>query len=215
MKNLLCLVLLLFCISTSSQEVFKKIDTTNYQDKIAEQPKDFEQFQLNTSQLLKKLLKTPLRESKNKASIILSLPNGLGGFEDFEIFESQILSIELSKKYPTIKSYVGRSTKSTSTVRFSYSPSQGFNASISNNKSATILIKPSNLKNEKYISFSRKDISEESNFECQTIEDIKNSVSDISRRTNDGYLRRYRLAVATTAEYSGFFLDGTEERLSA
>ena len=210
MKNLLCLVLLLFCISTSSQEVFKKIDTTNYQDKIAEQPKDFEQFQLNTSQLLKKLLKTPLRESKNKASIILSLPNGLGGFEDFEIFESQILSIELSKKYPTIKSYVGRSTKSTSTVRFSYSPSQGFNASISNNKSATILIKPSNLKNEKYISFSRKDISEESNFECQTIEDIKNSVSDISRRTNDGYLRRYRLAVATTAEYSGFFLDGTE-----
>ena len=210
MKNLLSITLLLFCISTSSQEVFKKIGVDNSQIKITEQPKNFEQYQLNTNQLLKKLQKSPNRENKNKSSIILSFPNGSGGFESYEIFESHNLSDELSKKYPMIKSYVGRSTKSNSTVRFSYSPSQGFNAAISNNKSATILIKPSDLKNEKYISFSRKDISDESNFECNTIEEIKNNTPNLSRLNNDGYLRKYRLAVATTAEYSGFFLDGTE-----
>ena len=138
----------------------------------------------------------------------------MGGFEVFEVFESQILNIELSKKYPTIKSYVGKSTQSAATVRFSYSPSQGFNAALSNNKSATVLIKPSDLKNERYRSYSRKDIIEESNFECNTIEKLKENTRNLSsssnRVSNDGFLRKYRLAVATTAEYSNYFLDGTE-----
>jgi hypothetical protein len=72
-----------------------------------------------------------------------------------------------------IKSYVGISIKGNLTVRFSYSPSQGFNAAISNNKTATILIKPLNLKNETYVSFLRSDMENQSEFECKTIDEIK------------------------------------------
>ena len=147
-NNLLFLFLVAFYGTISSQDIFNKIDAANFQYKIKEQPKKFEQFQLNTAKLLNELGKTSERKSEIKIPIILSLPNGLGGFENFEIFEAPILNRQLSKKYPTIKSYIGRSTKSSSTIRFSYSPSQGFNALISNNKSATILIKPSSLKNE-------------------------------------------------------------------
>ena len=213
-KNLLYLVILFFCSSISSQEIFKKIDATNFQENNTEKPKAFEQFQLSTTRLLKTLNNVSQRGYKRSTPTNLSLPNGLGGFEVFEVFESQILNIELSKKYPTIKSYVGKSTQSAATVRFSYSPSQGFNAALSNNKSATVLIKPSDLKNERYRSYSRKDIIEESNFECNTIEKLKENTRNLSsssnRVSNDGFLRKYRLAVATTAEYSNYFLDGTE-----
>ena len=209
-KNLLCLSVLFFCMSLSSQEILKKIDVPNIQKKITDQPSNYDQFQLNTYELLKKLRKTPQRGLEVKEIITLSLPNGLGSFEKFEIFESPVFSTKLSEKYPSIKSYVGRSTKSTSTVRFSYSPSQGFIAAISNNKSATILIKPSNLKNEKYVSYSRAEVSEDSDFECKTIENITNNSSNLSNINNDGFLRKYRLAIATTAEYSNFFLNGSE-----
>ena len=213
-NNLLFIVVLFFFTTVSSQEIFKKIEVTNLQKNSSENPKKFEQFQLNTSLLLITLKNTSQRELKERSPIIISLPNGLGGFELFEIFESQILSIALSKKYPNIKSYTGKSLESASTVRFSYSPSQGFNAAISNNKNATILIKPSDLKNEKYRSYSRKDLNEESNFDCNTMEKMTksayNSSSSIRTISNDGFLRKYRLAVATTFEYSNYFLDGTE-----
>ena len=209
-KNILCLGIWFFFISISSQEIFKKNDATSFQYKISENPQRYQEYVLNTKKLLEVLEATSVRNSDQKKRTILSLPNGIGAYEDFEIFEASVLSSTLSEKYPMIKSYIGKSSISNSTVRFSYAPSQGFNAAISNNKSATILIKPSSLKNGIYLLFSRKDFIEESDFECKTIEDIKKNPHNFSKKSNDGYLRKYRLAVATTAEYSLFFLDGTE-----
>lgn len=207
------LVALFCCVaSINSQNIFREISVGNNVSKTSDALKKFKEFKFDKSNFLNITSNTKSRKSQQKSEIVISLPDENGNFEDFEIFESSLFSRELSIKYPMIKSYVGRNKKRTSTVRFSYSPSQGFNAAISNNKKATILIKPSNLKNDTYISFLRSDIDSDSEFECETIEKIKKKSSKKAFKSNndDGYLRKYRLAVATTGEFSNFFLDGSE-----
>ena len=76
-KNLLYLVILFFCSSISSQEIFKKIDATNFQENNTEKPKAFEQFQLSTTRLLKTLNNVSQRGYKRSTPTNLSLPNGL------------------------------------------------------------------------------------------------------------------------------------------
>ncbi len=53
-------------------------------------------------------------------------------------------------------------------------------------------------------------MSEISDFECETVETIKNSFTENDTKVVDAFLRKYRLAISTTAEYSQFWLDGTE-----
>ncbi|KGL63939.1 fibronectin type III domain-containing protein [Polaribacter sp. Hel1_85] len=209
-KHTLLLVLLLCTIISFSQDILEKENFSNYKGNISENVTKFRQFKFNKTTFLNLLSNIQNRENQKQSNSIISLPNGDGNFVKFKIFEASVLSKELSAKYPNIKSYVGRSLKGNSTVRFSYSPSQGFNAAISSNKNSTIIIKPSNIKTNSYISFLRSDIETESEFECKTIDEIKKKSSNYSKRTNDGALRKYRLAVATTAEFSNFFLDGSE-----
>jgi hypothetical protein len=91
----------------------------------------------------------------------------------FEIFEASVLSKELFSKYPTIKSYAGKSIYGISKVRSSYAPSRRLHAVISKNKTATIIIKLSNIKNGNYISFLRSEMDFQSDFECETLAEVK------------------------------------------
>ena len=92
-------------------------------------PKQYKVYDLDLNLLKGKLKNAPKRKDGLKNSnVILNFPGSNGELENFQIFETPILEENLQKKYPNIRSYVGKSLdKSGTTIRFSVTAS-GLNA---------------------------------------------------------------------------------------
>lgn len=215
----LFLVLIFFSVKAqesdkfwSKTSSFEKSTTKKIERKSI--PTHFDVFELNISTLKTKLVNTPKRrENLKKSSTIISFPNENGEFKKYEVFEVPIMEESLQKKYPTIKSYVGKSIDNpTSTVRFSVTP-LGLHAMISQKSGEMLYIDPYTLDKGTYISYAKKNLPVAEQFECKVEEfskSTKSATTGISAKTdnaNDGILRTFRLAVATTGEYSQFHIN--------
>lgn len=175
-------------------------------------PKQFKVFNLNVDNLKQKLENAPKRRSKTqKIRTVLSFPNEEGIMENFEVFEASVLEKSLQEKYPNIKSYIGRGVENPeSIIRFSFSKI-GFQAMIMQSK-GVVFIDPYTSNKKTYIVYSKHNVQGTEYFECKF--DEVNTASKVVGRTvslktsnaNDGKLRTFRLAVATTGEYSQFQL---------
>ena len=176
-------------------------------------PNKFKIFNLDVENLKQKLQNTPKRKGKSiKSTAIISFPNAKGVLEKYEVFEASILEQSLQEKYPNIKSYIGKSIEnSESIIRFSMSKI-GLHAMIMQSNEGAIFIDPFASNKESYIVFSKKDVSTTEPFECMVdeaglaLKQAESSLSSKSTNANDGILRTFRLAVATTGEYSQFQL---------
>ncbi|MFK5957464.1 MAG: M12 family metallo-peptidase [Lutibacter sp.] len=184
-------------------------------------PTKFEVFQLDVNSFKNKLANAPKRVAgKSKISTaILSFPNAEGVLERYEVFEASIMEESLQKKYPTIKSYSGKSIDNLgSTIRFSVT-SLGLHAMIFQKNEGTIYIDPYTKSKESYIIYTKKSLPAIAPFECKVedynsvLKTVKATVSAKTDNANDGSLRTYRLAVAATGEYSQFHL--TNQGISA
>lgn len=178
-------------------------------------PSQFEVFELDINAFKNNLEKAPKRNaSKNsKSTTILGFPNEKGIVEDYEVFEAPIMEESLQQQFPTIKSYVGKSINHKgSTVRFSVTP-LGLHAMIFHHTGQAIFIDPYTTSKDSYIVYSKKHVPIIEPFECNVEEISSNkqhlnaTVSNKVLNADDGNLRTYRLAVATTGEYSQFHLN--------
>jgi len=176
-------------------------------------PTAYEVYNLDINELKHQLQDSPKRKGKSvKSSTILSFPTANGILEKYEVFEASILNEELQKKYPAIKSYIGRNIENpSSVVRFSISKI-GLHAMIMQSKEGSVYIDPYTTNKESYIIYSKKDVPKSESFECM-VEEIsagqKQGLVNLaakSKNANDGLLRTFRLAIATTGEYSQFQL---------
>ncbi len=178
-------------------------------------PADFKLFTLQEN-----LLKTNLADAPSEnvvvaksSSFIITIPNPDGQFEDYRVVEASVMHPDLAAKYPGIKSFAGSGiTNPSQVIRFDISP-LGFHAVVSTPGEPTFYIDPIDKSSNSYIVVSRKDIGALPFFECLTKEDNK-FFSDNGGLSlddaDDATLRRYRLAMAASGEYSARFLDGTE-----
>jgi len=180
-------------------------------------PKQYKVYDLDLESLKNKLKKAPKRkDGLNNSSVILNFPNNNGELEKFQIFETPILEENLQKKYPNIKSYIGKSiNKSGSTIRFSVT-SAGLNAMTLKNAQESTFIDPYTKNKKSYLVYKKSDSPlPEEDFVCKF--DDYNTTNKTTKKTsintsakaenaNDGKLRTYRLAVATTGEYAQFHL---------
>ncbi|MBL4724647.1 MAG: proprotein convertase P-domain-containing protein [Lutibacter sp.] len=174
-------------------------------------PKLFGIYNLNLGRIDKELDKTPKRKRNlGKSSIILSFPNESGKLEKFQVFEASIMEEELQRKHPNIRSFIGKGIDNpSSVVRFSLS-SLGLHAMVSQNSKNTVYIDPYTTDKESYIVYTKNNLPDVSQFEClveETETPSKLEQSDVSLKNNnagDGILRTFRLAIATTGEYSQF-----------
>ncbi len=179
-------------------------------------PKDFGVYKLNLRYLDDKLSRAPKRKGKlNKSSIILSFPNEKGELDKYEVFEASIMEEILQRKYPNIKSFIGRGVDDpTSIVRFSRS-SLGLHAMFVKGSNNTIYIDPYSMNKESYIVYSKKSLTDVNQFEClvgdvETSTDVNlSATSSKNNNADDGILRTFRLAIATTAEYSQFHINSS------
>ncbi len=199
--------------SKSEQNKFQKIERKSI-------PTDFEIYNLNLNLLEKELINAPKRKSKSiKSKVVLSFPNGNGKFEKYQIFETPILEDALQKKYPNIRSYIGKSISNpNSVVRFSVT-SMGLHALVFQKTEQSIYIDPYTSNKQSYIVYKKKSLPEVDQFQCKG-EEVKtttkiqqSNITAKAENANDGILRTFRLAVATTGEYSQFHL--TNQGISA
>ena len=212
MKKILSLLVIMFqFVGYSQNNYWTVLQTKINSENTADQPLHFKQYNLDATNLLVHLKKATTFSGNSYSNVTIELPNEKGELIKFRIYEKSNFAPELAAKYPEIKSFIGISEKDKYTANISYSPYQGLNVAILNRKQSTTLIKPTIIGGNTYIVFSRNEISKENPFECEdvVVARTNNSALD-TRNINDGFLRKYRVAVSTTAEFSQFWLDGTE-----
>ena len=145
------------------------------------------------------------RAADSPAVITLPMPDGT--FQRFAFVDSPVMAPELAAKYPEIRTYLGQGLDDPhATVRFDWSPS-GFHGFV-RSPSGTAIIDPYvRGQTELYASYYRHDISPEAAaWTCYT-DDLSSPLADMPigvLGSSGSDLRVYRVAVATTGEYTQF-----------
>lgn len=160
-----------------------------------------------------------LRESQErKNEVIMSFPNELGEFEKFSVQEVSIFSEELAAQFPEIKAYVGYGIDSPGArIRFSVSP-KGLQSMISYPNKFQIYTVPTAKGNDsEYITYSKQSrIENEKLFNCLVSHETSSTErSEALRDADDQILRTFRIAIATTGEYTEFWDDGNNSNGNA
>ncbi len=147
--------------------------------------------------------------SAHDSSFDLALPLPEGGFGRFSMVETQIMEPALAERYPTLKAYVGQGIDNpTTTVRIDLT-ARGFRAQLIAN-THTSYIEPFQKGDlETYIAFNKSDYAPAREpMRCGVTGDMVKSVPNLLRRNSvaalasGANLRTYRLALATTGEYT-------------
>ena len=145
-------------------------------------------------------------------------PNEQGDLIPYKVAEKSVLSPELAAKYPGIKSYSGYSLGNPQDkIRFSLSHN-GIEAMIVHaDKKRTSFLQKASQDGSMYILYNREgDVSSDTNFICTTKAEIENSkVSSAAKLADDQLLRKYRIAVSATGEYTQFHGGTVADALAA
>ena len=169
---------------------------------------EFKLYRLNRNLLVSKL------DNQEGEFVILDIPNSSGRINKFKVFESSIMHPLLQEKYSNIRTFKGVGIDDpTATIRFSLSPI-GFHALSSSGIRSGLYIEPySSNESDLYIVFNKASVRDyESDFECLVETDILNRTNQYNSNEfsgegdiDDQKLRKYRLALSCTGEYSQNF----------
>lgn len=171
--------------------------------------KHYKTFQLDNDIFTEQLVQAPLRvESNSRSETKIYLPGLNGKIESFRIYEAPVLAPELAARFPEIKSYMGVSLDNSGAIlRMSVSPN-GVQTMISYIDSPSLFMQPVNHGSSQYILYDKRAQGNYiDKFECHTIDDLNSRFNNEEntlayRDANDQLLRKFKLAVSTTGEYT-------------
>ncbi len=205
---------MIFSIHANAQKnkewIAVKKEKINFKERYSDFSKNATQFFYLNENLFQKKLAFCSRGQKLK----LFLPNGLGGFEWFQIFQYQSLADGLLKKYPSIQSYIGKSDDGHhKTIYFDFSP-RGFHGMILTPGKSTTFIDPIGKDHEYYYAYQREISNKKRFFRCLTDNSLSMNNMDSRQanacKNNANQIKSLRLALACTGEYGNYFLTGNE-----
>ncbi|WP_298237382.1 reprolysin-like metallopeptidase [uncultured Algibacter sp.] len=171
-------------------------------------------YQLDIKQLKAQLQNAPNKKNSKVSGIIVRFPNKEGKLQAYHIKEAPLFESSFQEKHPDMRCYIGKSVNNSGeSIRFSITP-QGFHGmTLSSNKSAQF-IDPVTYGSKNYMIYTKSDLSEmRKAFECKYIDNLtkaksnSNAKLNASVNANDGVLRTYQLALASTGEYSKYHFD--------
>ncbi len=137
------------------------------------------------------------------SSKLVYFPSKVGNTIAYRVKESPVLSPILSEKYPDIKSYTGYAVDgSRDKVRFSVSHSEVQAMIVHADGSASSFVQKAS--NNKYVLYSRGSMqANDSDFICRTKDKFPLQNANTSAKPVNGQvLRKYRLAISATGEYT-------------
>ncbi|PHR71351.1 MAG: hypothetical protein COA67_06505 [Lutibacter sp.] len=214
-NNLVFIFLLLPMIifSQKTESMWKKTSKIDFpsSEKILRktEPNVASYYQLDIESLKKSLKDTPKRGTSSKSNVIVDFPHADGKLYSYSVMEASVFHPDLQAKYPNIRSYVGQGIENPSTIiRFSVTP-QGLHAMLLSTDQGTQYIDPYSKNGNDYITYARKNLPVlDEKFICEFIDDevLVDSGKEVNsfKNADDGQLRKFRLAVAGTNEYSSF-----------
>ncbi len=170
---------------------------------------EYKLLSLNKDELSDQLSAAPDRSRISTAKgVLIKFPNDQGAFDTYEVYEASTMNAGLQSRYSDIRSYIGTKTgEPSSTIRFTLDPYFGLNAVVKNTK-GIYYIDSYSQDNKIYRVYDRKNASSQSRFACLVNEDEilkQTSGEGLQNKTViDGLLRRYRLAITTTTEYTAY-----------
>ncbi len=179
-------------------------------------PQKYRAFRLNEATLASLLAAAPMEftEAAKDPRNEITLPMPDGAFARFRFVESPIMAPELAAQFPEIKTYRGWGIDDESaTIRFTRT-SGGFHAIVLSPQGASYIAPLSRDDTRTHVSYFMRDASGEGAETClvgagKRATTRPGSVaprqSARSAATNGTTLRTFRLAVAATGEYTGFF----------
>ncbi|GAK88581.1 hypothetical protein JCM19297_3094 [Nonlabens ulvanivorans] len=214
MKYLLTIVVLFNFAFAEAQNFWQSVSQTPTENLETRNftPENYLLFDLNLDGLKQSIAAAPMRFSSRHSNVVVSMPNADGGdFNDFEIFETQIMETSLSAKYSSIKTYIGLNVNDAADViRFSIT-SHGFHNIEFVPGAPTVYIDPFTKDHDMYIVYNRSAIPEvKEDFECLTDEvsviGADHKITNlILKSADDSALRSYRVAISCNAEYGNLF----------
>lgn len=144
-----------------------------------------------------------ISKAQSSGSVVY-FPDENGKQVPFDVVEANTFSKELSRKYPSIKSYKGTSTENDGKrIRFSVSH-KGIHSMMSTTGNGGSVFMEKGVKGT-YVLYHAKDRASKDAFVCKTapgIAELGNSLT--ARLVDDQVLRKFRLAVAASGEYTDF-----------
>ncbi|MCT2560810.1 reprolysin-like metallopeptidase [Chryseobacterium herbae] len=168
---------------------------------------DFTLFKLNVSEIQNQLKNLPDSDLHlSQKGVLLNFPNLEGGFDTYEVFESSTMHPDLQNRYSEIRSYTGfKKGDQSAVLKFTIDPYFGFNGMIRNNQ-GIYYIDSYTKDNNVYKLYDRKKASSPNQFECLFNENNERNESalNVQKTVIDGLLRKYRLAITTTTEYTAY-----------
>ncbi|MBE0550991.1 MAG: hypothetical protein IH619_01245, partial [Ignavibacterium sp.] len=211
---------------TSSESLWNSVDEAQIVT-VGERhivPQLYRTIKLDVNGMKNFLSEAPLEFSDETRSklVVLYLPMPDGSQQRFSIVESPIMAPELASKYPEIRTYMGKGIDDPyASVRFDFTIF-GFHAMILSPE-GNVFIDPYSLGDtQNYLSYYTRDyLNTSKSFECELISDESrlNELNYLKQNmilTPTGpQLRTYRVAVATTGEYTAFFGGTVPQGLAA
>jgi hypothetical protein len=200
----------------SGDEIWETVDRSTLKARVeSASPRAYQVVELHEDALSRALANSPMEftGAAKSVQVVVSLPMPEGNFARFRIEESPVMEPALAAQFPEVKSYRGQGVDdTTASTRFDWGPN-GFNAIVlSVNGSAFIAPYTADDKRN-YISFYKEDLQE--GFQppqCEVTEAMQDLREGLARKFGpEGFapnafvgatLRTYRLALATTVEYT-------------
>ena len=155
----------------------------------------------------------------NGAEVLLSFPDVSGTLRRYRVKERPVMSAELQDRYPEIRSYVGYSTGGTpSRIRFSFSHKGLQGMIVEPGTSLVHYLEPAPEDPDTYLLFSRDELQPlPGGWLCKTEATTAKAPpgTTSAKLFDDQQLRTYRLAVATTGEYTQYHGGTVADALAA
>jgi subtilisin-like proprotein convertase family protein len=146
-------------------------------------------------------------QKDGKQSKVIYFPNENGVLEGFRVMEKSIMAPELAAKYPQIKSYVGQGfTHPEDRIRFSVSHKGVQSMIVHGNSERTTFMQKASADGNRYVVYSKEmNAASKAEFICNTTTVLeKNALGSTQKLVDDQLLRRFRLAISATGEYTAY-----------
>lgn len=173
-------------------------------------PKVFKLFNLNIEPLKLQLFSV-VDKRTSKQSVVISIPNAAGNFEQFEVYEASNFEPDLQAKFPEIRAFSGKGlTDKYATLKLSISP-QGIQTMIFRTEKENEFIEPYSQDHQVYAVYSSHREKGKLPWTCST--DDKQMAAGLNTQIpinsltggSSGQLKTMRLAQSCNAEYANFF----------
>ncbi len=134
---------------------------------------------------------------------VVYLPDADGKINAFTLWETPVMHPDLAKKYPNIKSYTGVSSDGKYRVKLS-SSHKGLESMVVNlkNRKQTFMEPLENTMGAYILYEKGSSDTAKDNFICETEKAILATSKTITPLVNDQLLRKFRIAVSATGEYT-------------